>query len=46
MSISKDKKMSAVDKLRRQAEEQLSAKPAELPLPLTEEDTQRLVQEL
>ena len=46
MSATKDKSKSTADELRRQAEKRLSAKKAKLPLPRSEETTQRMVHEL
>ncbi|PKN04127.1 MAG: hypothetical protein CVU74_08490, partial [Deltaproteobacteria bacterium HGW-Deltaproteobacteria-9] len=46
MGATKDKSKSTVDGLRRQAEERLRAKKAQLPLPQSKENVQRLVHEL
>jgi PAS domain S-box-containing protein len=46
MSATKDKNKSTADVLRREAEKQLGAKKAQLPLPQGKENTQRLVHEL
>jgi PAS domain S-box-containing protein len=46
MSATKDKNKSTADGLRREAEKQLGAKKAQLPLPQSKETAQRLVHEL
>ena len=46
MGGTKDKKLSAAAELRRQSEERLCAKTAELGPPRTEEDAPRLLHEL